>query len=209
MTPPSAEEDLQPIRALNDLLFCPRRCALHRTEQLWVENAFTLEGLHAHKKVHANPSHEEEEGPFRVLRGIPLRSTRLRLIGVADLIELRPEPYPIEYKRGRRRRWDNDDVQLCAQALCLEEMLGVSVRAGAVYHVRSRRRREVVFDSTLRQTTEDAVERLHALLRSGVTPPPVLHPKCKSCSLYNVCLPEVISDESAYHRAALALFTVS
>jgi CRISPR-associated exonuclease Cas4 len=202
------DDELQPIRALNDLLFCPRRCALHRTEYLWVENAFTVEGTHAHQKVHADPAHEASDGATRVVRGFRLRSDRLRLVGVADLVEFRPQPYPVEYKRGRRRRWDNDDVQLCAQALCIEEMLTTPVPAGAVFHVRSRRRREVIFDATLRRTTEEAVVRLHALLASGHTPPPVLHAKCKSCSLHAVCLPELISARTAYDRAAAALFTV-
>lgn len=206
---PDNDEDLQPIRALNDLLFCPRRCALHRLEQMWVENAFTLEGSHAHAKVHADPSREELAATGRIVRGLRLRSSRLRLVGVADLVEFRPEPYPIEYKRGRKRRWDNDDVQLCAQALCLEEMLQQPVPRGAVFHVRSKRRREVVFDTALRQATEAAVERLHTLLHSGQTPPPVLHPKCKSCSLYAQCLPELISNQAAYRRQAASLFVIT
>ena len=147
---PMDDDELQPIRALNDLLFCPRRCALHRIEGVWVENAATTEGTLAHKKVHAGPSEDELGSTGRIVRGLWLRSNRLRLVGVADLVEFRPEPYPIEYKRGRRRRWDNDDVQLCAQALCLEEMLGQAVERGAVFHVRSKRRREVVFDAKLR-----------------------------------------------------------
>ena len=182
-----SDDDLQPIRRLNDLLFCARRCALHRIEQLWVENQYTLEGTHAHDKVHAD--REETGATGRILRGLWLRSDRLRLIGVADLVEFRPEPYPVEYKRGKRRRWDNDDVQLCAQALCLEEMLGTSIPRGAVFHVRSKRRREVVSTAALRRTTEDAVARLHALLGSGQVPPPVLHPKCKACSLYASACP--------------------
>src|SRR5437879_3764228 len=119
--PDNSEEDYLPLGALNDLLFCPRRCALHRTEQLWSDNAFTVEGTLAHHKVHAAPDEAEADGPYRVARGLWLRSNRLRLVGVADLVEFRPQPYPVEYKRGRRRKWDNDDVQVCAQALCLEE----------------------------------------------------------------------------------------
>jgi CRISPR-associated exonuclease Cas4 len=115
----------------------------------------------------------------------------------------------VEYKRGRKRRWDNDEVQLCAQALCLEEMLGVAVPAGAIFHVGSRRRREVLLDEGLRRTTEQAVEQLHALLASGATPAPVLHPKCKACSLHDVCLPELVTAGAVYQKAARALFTVS
>ncbi len=203
-----SDDDLQPIRALNDLLFCPRRCALHRIEQIWVENQYTLEGTLAHRKVHADPSREEVGATGRVVRGLWLRSNRLRLVGVADLVEFRPEPFPVEYKRGRRRRWDNDDVQLCAQALCLEEMFGTPVPAGAIFHVRSKRRREVAFDTALRQTTEEAVARLHALMQAGEVPPPVLHPKCKACSLHAVCLPELLTARAAYRQAAAELFQV-
>jgi CRISPR-associated exonuclease Cas4 len=204
----SCEDEFQPIRALNDLLFCPRRCALHRSEGLWVENRHTVEGSHAHRVVHASPARASDEGAHRTVRGLWLRSTRLRLVGVADLVEFRPQPYPVEYKRGKRRRWDNDDAQLCAQALCLEEMLGVAVPAGAVFHVRSGRRREIVFDDALRRLTEDAVARLHALLASGATPPPVPHPKCKQCSLYELCMPDLVADRAAYARAAGVLFAV-
>jgi CRISPR-associated exonuclease Cas4 len=206
--PNSVDHDLQPVRALNDLLFCPRRCALHRIEGVWVENVATLEGSLAHKKVHAEPSHEETGATGRIVRGLWLRSNRLRLVGVADLVEFQPEPYPIEYKRGKRRRWDNDDVQLCAQALCLEEMLATSVPRGAVFHVRSKRRRELEFDAALRKTTEDAVARLHALIQAGEVPPPVLHPKCKQCSLHAVCMPELITVPARYRHAADKLFVI-
>ncbi len=117
-------------------------------------------------------------------------------------------PFPIEYKRGKRRKWDNDDVQLCAQAICLEEMLGVFVPRGAIFHVKSRRRRDVAFDASLRRKTSDAAARLHELLACGVTPPPILHPKCRQCSLYALCLPELVSAPAAYRRAAAELFTV-
>ncbi len=203
-----AEDDLQPISALNDLLFCPRRCALHRIEGVWLENAATLEGALAHKKVHAEPSQEEVGATGRVVRGLWLRSNRLRLIGVADLVEFRPEPYPVEYKRGKRRRWDNDDVQLCAQALCLEEMLQTPVPRGAIFHVRSKKRREIELDAALRQKTEEAAHRLHALIQAGHVPRPILHPKCKACSLYAVCMPELILAQERYQQAASDLFRV-
>jgi CRISPR-associated exonuclease Cas4 len=210
MTPlPPSDDELRPIRALNDLLFCPRRCALHFIEHLWVETAHTLEGTHAHQKVHASPSRDEADTGGRVVRGLWLRSDRFRLVGVADLVEFHPQPYPIEYKRGRRRKWDNDEVQLCAQALCLEEMLGVEVPAGAVFHVKSKRRREVVFDAKLRRLTQAAIAQLHALLESGTTPAPVPHPKCKACSLNKFCLPELVANPLAYQRARRSLFIVA
>lgn len=196
------EDDYQPIRALNDLLFCERRCAMHRLEQVWVENRYTLEGVASHQKVHGEPSTEELSGDRRLVRGLRLRSDLLRLVGVADAVEFRGkigEPQlllPVEYKRGRRRRWDNDDVQLCAQALCLEEMFAVEVLAGAIYHVKSRRRREVVFDQALRARTAAAARRLHELFASGDTPPPVLKPRCQGCSLRELCLPDTLQERS-------------
>jgi CRISPR-associated exonuclease Cas4 len=204
----SIEDDYQPIRALNDLLFCERRCAMHRIESVWIENVHTLEGTHAHQR--ADRAVEWVVGPgVRAVHGLLLRCQRLRLVGKADIVEFRrrsdglAEPYPVEYKRGRRRKWDNDDVQLCAQALCLEEMLGAPVPAGAIFHVKSKRRREVPFTPQLRQKTEEAAERLHKLIAAGVTPPPVLKPRCSGCSLKDLCMPELLERNQrvrVYHR---------
>ncbi len=205
------DDDYLPISALNDLLFCERRCAMHRVEQVWVENRFTLEGTAAHRKVHGEPSSEELGGDRRT-RGLRLRSERLRLAGIADLVEFhgaggRQTPYPVEYKRGRRRRWDNDDVQLCAQALCLEEMLNVKVPAGAVFHLKSRRRREILFDGALRVRTETAARRLHELFESGETPPPVVKARCRGCSLFDLCMPQMLAERkraAGYQRGLFA-----
>jgi CRISPR-associated exonuclease Cas4 len=205
---PPDDEDFQPIRALNDLLFCERRCALHRIEQIWVDNVFTLEGTHQHRR--ADKLMAESPRGVRCLHGVLLRSTRLRLSGKADIVEFHPGspsplaplpqgatgesevPFPVEYKRGRRRRWDNDDVQLCAQALCLEEMLGVAVPAGAVFHAKTRRRREVTFTADLRALTEKTARRLHELFAAGCTPLPVLKPRCRGCSLREFCFPQTL-----------------
>lgn len=203
------EDDFLPLSALNDFLFCERRCALHRIEGLWTENVHTVEGSQAHRRVHTTGKHQYAESPFREVRGLRLRSDRLRLIGVADLVEFRPEPYPVEYKRGKKRRWDNDEVQLCAQALCLEEMLGGRIVAGAIFHVKSKRRREVVFDVELRQLTEDTARRLHELVASGRIPAPVPLPKCKQCSLRALCMPDLVADTQRYQQAAAELFRVT
>jgi CRISPR-associated exonuclease Cas4 len=204
----TSDDDFLPLSALNDLVFCERRCALHRVESLWIDNVHTIEGTQAHKRVHAAKPSDHEESPFRVERGLWLRSNRLKIVGVADLVEFRPQPFLIEYKRGNRRKWDNDDVQLCAQALCLEEMLSVSVPAGAIFHIKSKRRREIAFDAPLRLATEQAVRRLHEIVSAREVPPPVLHPKCKECSLHDVCMPELLVDVPAYQRAAAALFII-
>ncbi len=209
-TPPDGD-DYPPLSALNDFLFCPRRCYLHRVEGLWAENVHTVSGSLAHQRVHA--PRDADESPFRTARGLRLVSHRLKVAGVADLVEFRPDPaggpdvpFPVEYKRGRRRRWDNDEVQVCAQAICLEEMLGVAVPAGAVFSVKSKRRRAVAFDAALRRQTEDAAARLHQLLASGTTPPPVVHPKCRQCSVNPLCLPDLVSAQARYQRAAHDLF---
>ncbi len=133
----------------------------------------------------------------------------LRVQGVADLVEFPGGiPFPVEYKRGKRRKWDNDDVQLCAQAICLEEMLGVAIPAGAIYHILSKHRRDVPLTSQLRAETHRAAERLHAVLGQSAAPQPVLHKKCKQCSLHAICLPELLSAPAAYHRAVDALFDI-
>ena len=192
-------DDFLPVRALNDFLFCERRCALHRVEELWVDNVHTVEGIHGHQRADRMMDVQTASG-VRAVHGVLLQSRQLRLTGKADVIEFHRQgdgaevPYPVEYKRGKRRRWDNDDVQLCAQAVCLEEMLGVTVPAGAVYHVKSKRRREIVFAPELRALTEDTARRLHALVASRVTPAPVLKPRCRGCSLHELCMPELLGD---------------
>jgi len=200
-----AVDDYPPLSALNDLLFCSRRCFLHRVEGVWVENAHTLTGSLDHRRVHAVKDGDLVTG--RTARGLRLVSHTLKVQGVADLVEFPGGvPFPVEYKRGKRRAWDNDDVQLCAQAICLEEMLGVAVPAGAIFHVRTKRRRDVPFTPLLRDKTRRAAERLHELLRQTVAPAAVLHKKCKECSLHAVCLPELLSAPDAYSRAARSLF---
>jgi CRISPR-associated exonuclease Cas4 len=184
-----------PLSALNHLVFCERRCALIHIEGVFVQNAFTVEGTFAHEAAD-HSGYEVKEG-VRVLHALPLWSARLKLSGKADIVEFAPRPggseapFPVEYKRGRRNRWQNDDIQLCAQALCLEEMLGVDVPRGAIFHVLSKRRREFAFTAALRAQTEAAVARLHALVASGRIPPAILLPKCEGCSLHEVCMPEL------------------
>ncbi len=191
------DEELLPLSALNDLLFCERRAAMHLLERIWQDNQYTTEGQFAHRRV--DQTADLKRGDHRNVTGMMLSSYRLGLAGRADLVEFRsvPEsstlrvPFPVDFKRGRKRRWDNDEVQLCAQALCLEEMLGVTVPQGAIFHIRSQQRRDVVFDTALRQKTEEAAGRLQSLVRSGHTPAARWKPRCRGCSLLESCLPRV------------------
>jgi CRISPR-associated exonuclease Cas4 len=196
LAPQAIEDDYQPIRALNDLLYCERRCALHRIENVWVDNAHTVSGTFSHQR--ADRPVDWKCGSGREVHAMWLKSDRLHLVGKADVVEFHPQadgpdvPFPVEYKRGKRRKWDNDDTQLCAQALCLEEMLGTAVPRGAIFHIKTKRRREVVFTPTLRSETEATARRLHELISSGITPPPVPKPQCKGCSLLEICMPKAL-----------------
>ncbi len=207
------EAEFLAISALNDLLFCERRCALHRIEQIWEDNVATLEGTLQHKRADSGKLEHSPTG--RVARAVLLRCARLRLVGKADVVEFHRQPdgtetpFPVEYKRGRRRKWDNDDVQLCAQALCLEEMLGGNIPAGAIFHVKSKRRRDVPFTPELRSKTEAAALRLHELIATGVTPPPVLRPRCRGCSLREFCLPELLPDQARLNTYQTQLYAAN
>lgn len=191
------EDRLLPISALQHLLFCERQCALIHIEGLWVENRLTAEGRQLHERAHEAPS-ETREG-VRIARGLDLRSLQLGLVGKSDVVEFRMTnseriPFPVEYKRGKPKGHDADLVQLCAQALCLEEMLDVPVQRGALYYGATRRRLEVEFDAGLRELTATTARRLHSLISGGKTPQAVREPKCEQCSLIGVCLPDSTCD---------------
>jgi CRISPR-associated exonuclease Cas4 len=188
------EDDLIMISALQHYAFCERQCALIHVEQIWAENRATAEGRIMHEKVHEQD--RESRGNVRIEYGIPLRSLRLGLVGRADVVEFhriakdRRQPFPVEYKRGKPKVDRCDLIQLCAQAICLEEMLGAPVPAGAVFYGKTRRRLDVSFDDTLRTETEDTAKRAHELIAAGITPPPVYEKRCENCSLIRECLPK-------------------
>jgi CRISPR-associated exonuclease Cas4 len=200
--------DPLPLSLLNDFLYCPRRAALKAVEGWWGENEHTVLGELAHE--HADlPGYEVAKG-VKLLRALPVFSDRLGLSGKCDIVERHRDGSlcPVEYKKGKRRRFENDDAQLCAQALCLEEMFARPVTHGAIFHATSKRRREVEFTAQLRKLTEDAIRELHELLRKGATPPAVFKPACEECSLYRICLPQITSQPGSLARAAEELFRI-
>ena len=216
-----SEDDLLPLSGLQHLAFCERRWALIHLEQQWEENLFTAEGKLLHEKAH---SAEIESRPeVLVRRTLPLRSFRLGISGQADIVEFLPcegaepgvpmprrkglwKPYPVEYKRTRDQHGSMAyHIQLCAQALCLEEMLQVPVPAGAVFDGKAKRRDVVNFDEPLRQEVERLAARMHQILQSGRTPQAVYAKKCEGCSMKPVCLPSAVESSSASRYLARAI----
>lgn len=202
------ENDLIMLSALEHYSYCPRQCALIHLEQSFDENVFTLRGRAVHEQVD-EPEWTVEKG-VRVERALPLWSDRFGLVGKADVVEFHgATPYPVEYKHGPRRQKEHDDLQLCAQAMCLEEMTGQPVPCGAIFHHSSRRRREVEFTPVLRQKVEQYVKEIRAMLASRTLPPAVNDARCKNCSLQDSCLPSVTNEKKRLQRFASELFAVS
>lgn len=194
MQPDSLQDDEAErvmISALEHYAYCPRQCGLIHIEQTFDENLYTLKGTLAHERADV-ASTRAEEG-MRVERALPLWSRRLGLVGKADVVEWQGAvPYPVEYKVGRRREWVYEAIQVCAQALCLEEMLGCTVPAGAIYYVASRARREVTFDIELREAVERTAQAVRDMLLASILPPAVDDQRCPKCSLLESCLPSVV-----------------
>jgi CRISPR-associated exonuclease Cas4 len=186
-----AEDGLIPLSALQHYLFCPRQCALIHVEQLWAENAATTEGQLLHERVDAGGGRTRPG--VRIACGVHLRSLSLGVAGRADVVEFRgtpPRPFPVEYKRGKPKPHRADEVQLCAQALCLEEMCGVAVPDGALFYGAARRRTPVRFDDALRALTARVASDARAMIAAGHTPAPVNTAACRACSLVDACRPE-------------------
>lgn len=201
------EDDLLPLSGLQHMLFCERQCALIHIEQSWAENLFTAEGRVMHERVHKED--REFRGAVRVEYSMALRSLRLGLIGKADVVEFHRNsgktdekwvPFPVEYKRGKPKRDNSDKVQLCAQAICLEEMLDVAVSSGALFYGKTRHRLGVDFDEDLRSETEETARRFHRLFEQGKTPKPIYSKKCESCSMKGLCLPKTVRRAKSIDR---------
>jgi len=205
------EDDCLPLSGIQHVAFCPRQFALIHVERTWAENILTFEGRALHDRVD-DPFFFEARGTVLVSRSVPLISRDLGLYGVADVVEFhlvteggiglqgregRWRPYPVEYKRGQAKPDDRDEVQLCAQAMCLEEMLAVSVPEGALFYGKTRRRQVVQFSESLRRRVGELAGEMHAIYLSGKTPSPQKTRACEMCSLRDLCLPGVSSSKSA------------
>ncbi len=208
------QDQLLPISALQHLQFCPRQWGLIHLEQIWSDNALTAQGNMMHSKVHNNQSESRDD--LRIARGLRICSFRLGLIGQADVVEFHKvssgelsdnnairlsgvegywQPFPVEYKRGKLKKGNCDNVQLCAQVLCLEEMLKVYIPQAAFFYGRPRKRYQVIIDEPLRQLTKNLVSKMRRLTEAGITPTVKYSKKCDKCSLLNQCMPRITGIE--------------
>jgi CRISPR-associated exonuclease Cas4 len=202
-----SEDDLLPISALQHLVFCPRQWALIHLEGVWTDNVLTAEGSLLHEHAHSDES--ESRGDVRISRALRLRSLRLGLVGQADVVEFHRSPdsqhgvslpalaglwipWIVEYKHGRPKIGHEDEIQLCAQALCLEEMLCVDIPQSSFFYGQPRRRQDTLLTPELRAETEQWVAELHAFNTAAVTPEPEYSVRCRSCSLEQHCLPRAV-----------------
>lgn len=192
------------LSALQHFAYCPRQCALIHTEQAWADNLFTAQGNALHERV--DQGAPEQRKSVRFERSVSVESERYGLHGKLDLLEIETNPetqekryFPVEYKRGKPKIEDWDRIQLCAQALCIEEMRQAEVTAGAIWYWQERKREQIAIDAALRATTVQVVEAARAMLASQTTPHPTTHKaRCKACSLSDICQPHVFrADRSA------------
>ena len=202
----AAERERFPLSAINQYLYCPRRAGLIHVEGTFSDNQHTVLGQIIHEQ--ADVSGYETVKGVTLLRALPVWSDRFGLSGKCDIVERHSDGslVPVEFKKGKRRKFDNDDAQLCAQALCLEEMFGVPVSRGAIFHAKSKRRREVEFTHQLRLLTEQAIEAVHQLIEDEMVPKAVHKPQCSECSLFDHCLPEITSAPPMLARLSRGVF---
>lgn len=205
------EDQLLPLSALQHFLYCPRQCALIHLEQAWAENRFTAEGNRMHARAHDGP--DESRPGVRITRGLPVVSHRLGLSGQCDVVEFhgsadvssasQARVLPIEYKRGRPKAHRADEVQVCAQAMALEEMLEVEIPAALLFYGKTHRRKDVELNAELRELCADLAGRLHDMIAGGVTPPAEYEARrCDACSLIDLCKPRTLR----FRRGASAWF---
>lgn len=198
MTRDYREEDLLSLSGIQHFAFCERQWGLIHVENQWVDNVRTVEGKILHQRAD-DPYFTETRGDIKTIRSVSLMSQTLGLYGVADVIELQKLPEAnagvrysiVEYKRGKPKPDDRDEVQLCAQAICLEEMLKIVLEYGYLYYGETKRRRMIAFDGPLRSRVKELAKKMHELFAQGITPPPVKDKRCKNCSMTGICVPEL------------------
>jgi CRISPR-associated exonuclease Cas4 len=201
------ETDSIPLSALQHWVYCPRQCGLIHLEQAFEDNIHTARGQAVHHLVD-EPGYEMKAG-VKVERALPLWSDRLNLIGKADLVEFHPDGvvFPVEFKHGRKRQKVHDDIQLAAQAMCLEDMLGHPIPEGAIYHASSRRRRVVDITPELKRMVVDTAEAIRTMLATGKLPPPANDERCRECSLKDICQPEAVTATAHQHALFANLYS--
>jgi CRISPR-associated exonuclease Cas4 len=198
------EDELLQLAGLQHILYCKRQCALIHIEQLWEDNYFTAKGIVMHEKVHSDKI-ERKKGVI-IERDIYVKSYRLGLVGKSDVVEFHKTsncittPFPVEYKSGKVKNDDTDKVQLCAQAMCLEEMMKVDIRVGAIYYGKTRNRLDVEFSKELREKTITLAREFHKLIESGITPKAEYSKKCDNCSFKELCLPEIFNKRKSVKK---------
>lgn len=202
------EEDFIPISALQHYVYCPRQCALIHEEQSFADNLHTARGNAVHRRVDLE-GYEVRAG-VRIERALPLVSERLGLIGRADVVEFAADEtaYPVEYKHGRLGQKLHDEIQLAAQAVCLEEMTGRTVLTGAIYHASSRQRREVPIIAELRDLVVEITSAIRTMMETGRMPPAANDARCPNCSLIELCQPEMLAKRTKLRALHVSLFTV-
>lgn len=203
-----SDNEIVVISAIQHYSYCPRQCALIHMEQTFDENLYTMRGRRVHE--HVDEIESVVEGGVRIERSLPVWSERLGLIGKADLVEFHGEvPYPVEYKHGPRRKGLHDDLQLCAQAICLEEMTKIAVPRGAIFHHSSRRRREVVFTDDFRRRVEEITVAVREMLSRTILPSPANDERCRNCSLVDSCMPELVRESERLRRIGREFFELN
>ncbi|MFN6516152.1 MAG: CRISPR-associated protein Cas4 [Nostoc sp. CreGUA01] len=194
------ESDYIPIAALNQYSYCSHRCWRMFCAGEFIDNQYTIEGTSLHDRVHTTGDVNREE--TWQIRAIWLKSDKYQLIGKSDLIESENgEFYPVEYKRGRKGEWDNDELQVCAQALCLEEMTGKVINTGYIYYAQTHQRQLVDISEELRQSAIATIEAVQTLLFTGAMPKAIKSNRCDGCSLYSHCLPQAVEKLGRYQEA--------
>jgi len=199
------EEDYIQLSALQHYVFCPRQCGLIHVEDVWTDNVFTVRGEILHEKVDTDTY--ETRGIIKTVRALRIHSTRLGIVGQCDVVEFRKSTYadvsldvmPVEFKSGKPKEDVSDKVQLCAQALCLEEMMNTQVKRGAFFYGKIRRRVQVELDEELRKQTEEIITAVHEIVSQKKVPAARYNEKCRNCSLEEMCMPKAMNEKKLQH----------